>query len=167
LVIFQSPERAKQGRAKPMAQSLAAILVHLIFSTKFREPLINTKIEPNLYAYLSGIFRQCKCPSLIIGGMPDHVHALFLLHRTWAVADLVEEVKKSSSKWMKTNGKEYQPFQWQGGYEVFSVSQSAAQEGKDYIANQKYHHRKLTFQDEFRALLKRYEVEYDERYVWD
>jgi REP element-mobilizing transposase RayT len=165
--MFQSPERAKQERANLMAQSLAAIVVHLVFSTKFRQPLIKPEVEANFHAYLSGIFRDCKCPTLLIGGMPDHIHALFLLHRTWALADLVEEVKKSSSKWMKTNGKEYQHFHWQGGYGAFSVSQSAAQEVKAYIANQKSHHRKMTFQDEFRALLKKYEVEYDERYVWD
>ena len=150
-----------------MAQSLASILVHLVFSTKHREPLIKPAVETNLHAYLSVVFRECKSPSLIVNGMPDHVHALFSLHRTWAVADVVEEVKKRSSKWMKTNGSEYQHFQWQGGYGAFSVSQSAAQEVKNYIANQKHHHAKMTFQDEFRALLKKYEVEYDERYVWD
>ena len=149
-----------------MPQSLSSILVHLVFSTKFREPFIKPEVESNLQAYLVGVFRDCKCPSLIIGGMPDHLHALFTLHRTWAVADLVEEIKKSSSKWIKTQGKEYQNFQWQGGYGAFSVSQSAAREVKEYIANQKHHHQKMTFQDEFRALLRKYEVEFDERYVW-
>lgn len=150
-----------------MAQSLASILVHLVFSTKHREPFIKSEIEPNLHAYLAVVFRECKCPSLIVGGMPDHVHALFSLHRTQPISDVVEEVKKRSSKWMKTNGEEYRQFQWQGGYGAFSVSQSAAQAVKNYIANQKQHHRKITFQDEFRALLKKYEVEYDEKYVWD
>lgn len=138
-----------------MAQSLSAILVHLVFSTKHREPFIKPEIEANLHRYLSVVFRECKCPSLLVGGMPDHIHALFSLHRTWAVADLVEEVKKRSSKWMKTHGTTYQHFQWQGGYGAFSVSQSAIQEVKDYIANQKTHHHKMTFQDEFRALLKK------------
>jgi putative transposase len=150
-----------------MAQSLSSLLVHLVFSTKYREPLIEPEVEPNLHAYMAVVFHECKCPSLLVGGMPDHIHALFSLHRTWAVADVVEEVKKRSSKWMKTNGSEYGHFQWQGGYGAFSVSQSVVQEVKHYIANQKQHHRTMTFQDEFRALLKKYEVEYDERYVWD
>lgn len=150
-----------------MPQSLSSILVHLVFSTRFREPFIKPEVESNLHAYLAGVFRDCKCPSLIIGGMPDHLHALFSLHRTWAISDLVEEVKKSSSKWVKTQGKEYQGFQWQGGYGAFSVSQSAARDVKEYIANQKHHHKKVSFQDEFRALLKKYEIEFDERYVWD
>ena len=150
-----------------MAQSLASILVHLVFSTKYREPLIKPAVESNLHGYMAVVFRECKCPSLIVGGMPDHIHTLFSLHRTWAAADVVEEVKKRSSKWMKTNGTEYQHFQWQGGYGAFSVSQSAVREVKDYIANQKQHHRQMTFQDEFRALLRKYEVQYDESYVWD
>ena len=150
-----------------MAQSLASILVHLVFSTKHRQPLIKPEVEGNLYAYLVTVFRNHQCPSLLVGGMPDHIHALFSLHRTRALAEIVEEVKKSSSKWIKTNGREYEQFQWQGGYGAFSISQSAVQEVKNYIANQKTHHQKMSFQDELRALLRKYEVEYDERYVWD
>ena len=85
-----------------MAQSLASILVHLVFSTKHRHPFIQIEVEANLHAYLAAIFRECKCPSLLVGGMPDHIHALFSLHRTYTVAEIVEEVKKSSSKWIKT-----------------------------------------------------------------
>jgi putative transposase len=150
-----------------MPQSLSSLLVHLVFSTKHREPFIKSEIESNLHAYLAVVFRESKCPSLIVGGMSDHLHALFSLHRTWALADLVEEVKKRSSKWIKTNGPSYRHFQWQGGYGAFSVNQSAVREVKNYIINQKHHHQKLTFEDEFRAILRKYEVEYDERYVWD
>lgn len=123
-----------------MAQSLSSILVHLVFSTKYRESLIKSEIESELYSYLHGIFRGCKCPSLIIGGTSDHIHSLFSLNRTWAVSDLVEEVKKSSSKWMKAQGKEFRSFQWQAGYGAFSIGQSGIAQVKRYITNQKTHH---------------------------
>ncbi len=150
-----------------MPQSLSSILVHLVFSTKLREPFIKPEIESDLHAYLSVVFRECKSPSLLVGGMADHVHALFALHRIWAIADVVEEVKKSSSKWIKTKGRELRGFQWQAGYGAFSIGQSSVPALKRYIADQKAHHRRRTFQDEFRALLKKYGIEYDERYVWD
>ena len=150
-----------------MAQSLSSILIHLVFSTKFREPLITPDVEPALHAYLSVVFRNCKSPSLLVGGQTDHIHALFALHRTCAVADVVEEVKKSSSKWIKTQGREWRDFQWQAGYGAFSIGQSNVETVKRYIANQKEHHRHKTFQDEFRGLLEKYEISYDERYVWD
>ncbi len=150
-----------------MPQSLSSILIHLVFSTKNREPLITEAVEPELHQYLGGIFRNQKCPSLLIGGYYDHIHALFLLSRTMAVADLVGEVKSSSSKWIKTKGKEFAGFQWQAGYGAFSIGQSAVEDVKQYIANQKAHHRAWSFQDEFRSTCKKYEVEIDERYVWD
>lgn len=150
-----------------MPQSLSSILIHLVFSTKRREPLIVTEIESELYAYMIGIFRNHQCPSLIVGGTRDHVHSLFVLHRTVSVAEIVEEVKKSSSKWIKTQGAEFGSFQWQAGYGAFSIGQSNVPAVKRYIANQKAHHSRQEFQDEFRALLNKYEVEHDERYVWD
>jgi REP element-mobilizing transposase RayT len=150
-----------------MAQSLASILIHLVFSTKMREPFITPEIEPELHKYLAMIFRECKSPALLVGGDKDHIHALFALARTWAVADLVEEVKTSSSKWIKTKGRAWSQFQWQSGYGAFSIGQSNVAALKRYILNQKEHHRRRSFQDEFRALCRKYEVEYDERYVWD
>jgi putative transposase len=150
-----------------IAQSLSSILIHLVFSTKHREPLITHAIEFELYAYLSGIFNNCKSPSLLINGMPDHVHALFKLHRTYTLSDVVEEVKRSSSKWIKSKGRELNSFQWQAGYGAFSIGQSNLASVKRYIAEQKEHHKERNFKDEFRALLKKYEVEYDERYTWD
>jgi REP element-mobilizing transposase RayT len=150
-----------------MPQSLSSILVHLVFSTKLREPLINIEIEPELHAYLAVVFRECKSPSLIVGGTSDHIHALFALHRTQSVAGIVEEVKKSSSKWIKTKGSDLRGFQWQAGYGAFSVGASNITMVKQYIATQREHHRHRTFQDEYRLLMNKYAVEYDERYVWD
>ena len=150
-----------------MPQSLSSILIHLVFSTKQREPFIHSEIEPEMHAYLATIFRECRSPALIIGGEKDHIHALFALARTWAVADLVEEVKKRSSKWLKTKGPEFRGFQWQAGYGAFSIGQSSVTALKKYIADQKEHHRRKSFQEEYRALLEKYNVAYDERYVWD
>jgi len=150
-----------------MPQSLSSILIHLVFSTKHREPLITPEIETELHKYLATIFRECKSPTLLIGGTEDHLHTLFALSRTLAVADLVEEVKTSSSKWIKTKGPEFRQFHWQAGYGAFSIGQSNVAALKRYIAGQKEHHRRQSFQDEFRVLCKKYDLEFDERYVWD
>jgi REP element-mobilizing transposase RayT len=150
-----------------MAQSLSSILIHLVFSTKLREPFITSEIEPELHAYTAAVFRECKSPSLLIGGTQDHIHALFILSRTRTLADIVEKVKTNSSKWIKTKGHEFRDFHWQAGYGAFSVSQSSVERVRRYITNQREHHRRRTFQDECRALLKKYDIEYDERYVWD
>jgi REP element-mobilizing transposase RayT len=99
--------------------------------------------------------------------MEDHVHLLFRLGRKRSLAEIVEEVKKSSSKWIKTKGPQYKDFYWQSGYGAFSIGQSGIDALKAYIANQKEHHRKKTFQEEFREFLAKYQIEYDERYVWD
>ena len=116
---------------------------------------------------MATIFRDHDSPSLIIGGTADHIHALFVLGRTIAIADLVEEVRTGSSKWLKTKGGEFRNFHWQRGYGAFSIGQSNVAELKRYIRNQKQHHRRVTFQDEYRKFLKRYEIGSDERYVWD
>ncbi|HZS48546.1 MAG TPA: IS200/IS605 family transposase [Blastocatellia bacterium] len=150
-----------------MPQSLSAALMHLVFSTKLREPWIFPEIEQELYAYLAEVFKGCKSPSLSIGGDKDHIHALFSLARTWTIADVVEEVKKRSSKWMKTKDESLKNFHWQGGYGVFSIGESNVPALKRYIANQKDHHKRTSYQDEFRSLLRKYKVSYDERYVWD
>ncbi|MFO0950170.1 MAG: IS200/IS605 family transposase [Isosphaeraceae bacterium] len=150
-----------------MPQSLSSVLVHLIFSTKHREPLIIEAVEPALHAYLAGALRAMGCPALAVGGMPDHVHALFLLARTTSISQVVEGLKTESSKWVKTQGPSYRAFHWQAGYGAFSVSPSRADETRSYIENQKEHHRVRSFQDEYRAFLKRHQIEFDERYVWD
>ena len=147
-----------------MPQSLAKILVHVVFSTKNREPMIACEIRPALHAYIIGILENLCCPSLQMGGTADHVHSLLSLARTWTVADVVEEVKKSSSKWMKQQG--IASFFWQGGYGAFSIGESQLRALVSYIGEQEEHHRHLSFQEEFRRLLDRYGVAYDERYVW-
>jgi putative transposase len=146
-------------------QSLAKILVHVIFSTKNREPVIPREIRPSLHAYIVGILENLRCPSLQTGGTADHIHTLLSLARTQSVADVVEEVKRSSSKWMKQQGVD--SFFWQAGYGAFSIGESQLPALIKYIAQQEEHHRHLSFQEEFRRLLNRYAVLYDERYVWD
>ncbi len=148
-----------------MPQSLARVLVHLVFSTKNREATIDREVRSALHAYLTGILQNLQCPSLQTGGTADHIHTLFSQARTRSLAEIVEEVKKSSSKWMKQQG--VPGFSWQAGYGAFSVSGSQTGQVIQYIARQEEHHRKLTFQEEFRIFLDRYGVTYDERYLWD
>jgi putative transposase len=146
-------------------QSLAKVLVHLIFSTKNREPLIHLDLRPALHAYLTGTLVNLHCPSLQTGDTADHIHSLFSPARTRTAAEVVEEVKKSSSRWMKREG--VCQFAWQAGYGAFSVSESQADRVIRYIARQGAHHRGVTFQEEFRQLLARHKLAYDECFVWD
>ena len=150
-----------------MPQSLSNILVHLTFSTKDRRPDIHEEVEEELHRYLGGLCGKLGCPTIEVGGTEDHVHLCFRLSRTTTVADLVEEVKKRSSKWIKGKGARYRFFAWQAGYGAFSIGQSSLRALRRYIATQKRHHQKRDFKAEFRELLAKYEVEYDERYVWD
>ena len=150
-----------------MPQSLSSILIHLIFSTKNREAFITEEIEKELHPYMATIFKGLKSPSLTIGGTTDHVHVLFSLSRVIKIADLVEEVKTESSKWLKTKGAEFRNFHWQRGYGAFSIGQSQVSSVKRYIVRQKVHRQRVTFQDEYRKFLKSYGIDYDERYVWD
>ncbi len=116
---------------------------------------------------MASIFKALKSQALLINGTSDHVHTLFSLSRVVTIADVVEEVKTESSKWIKTKGREFRNFHWQSGYGAFSISQSQVTTVKRYIERQKEHHRRVTFQDEYRKFLKAYEVEYDEHYIWD
>ena len=150
-----------------MPQSLSSILVHIIFSTKNREPFITPTVETELHPYMATIFRQVKSPSLCIDGTADHVQILFSLARVITIADLVEEVKTNTSKWIKTKGREFRNFHWQKGYGAFSIGQSNVSKLRRYIRNQKQHHRRITFQGEYRKFLAAYGIDYDERYVWD
>jgi putative transposase len=150
-----------------MPQSLSRVLVHLVFSTKARVSSLSPKIQLELYPFLGGTLNSVGCPALEIGGMEDHVHLLFGLSRTITMANVVEEVKTGASKWIKTKGDEFAGFHWQHGYGAFSVSQSEAETVVKYIRSQKMHHHKMTFQEEYRKLLERHGVEFDERYVWD
>jgi putative transposase len=149
-----------------MPQSISQIYIHLVFSTKDRESSIVPAIQPRLHAYLAGSLNAVQCPALEIGGMPDHVHLLFRLGRTITISDVVKTAKIESSKWMKEEGSA-PLFAWQAGYGAFSVSASQVETVTEYIRHQDEHHKTRTFQDEFRALLERYHVSYDEAYVWD
>jgi REP element-mobilizing transposase RayT len=148
-----------------MPQSLARIVVHLVFSTKNREPFLAPEYRDRVFEYLGGALNGIQCPVIKVGGVADHVHLLFVLGRTICVSEVVEEVKKQSSKWAKEHV--CPEFYWQNGYGAFSVSASNVDTVKLYIGNQERHHGAPTFQDEFRELLRRHEIEWDERYVWD
>ncbi len=150
-----------------MAQSLSQIYVHIVFSTKNRTPWIDANIKNELYAYMATVLKTHESPAIIIGGIADHVHILSRMSKNIAPAKLLEMVKKRSSKWIKTKGEKYVKFGWQNGYGVFSVSQSHVERVRKYIENQEEHHRRKNFQNEFRSLLEKYEISYDERYVWD
>jgi putative transposase len=150
-----------------MGQSLGRILVHLIFSAKDREPVLAPTVRPDLQAYIVGILAHLECPCLEIGYVTDHVHVLFVLHRTRSAAEVAEEVKKGSSKWLKTRAATLRNFHWQNGYGVFSVSPSVEADVAAYIRGQEEHHRKISFQEEFRSFLRKHGVAFDERYVWD
>jgi REP element-mobilizing transposase RayT len=151
-----------------MAQSLSCLWTHLIFSTKHRFPFLNDKIlRREMHAYLAEMLRTHDCETLIVGGVEDHTHSLFALSRTHSIASVVKEVKRTSSGWIKGASRKLSKFHWQAGYAAFSVSQSNLVDVIRYIENQEEHHKRVTFQDEYRAFLKAYGVEYDERYVWD
>jgi len=150
-----------------MPQSLSAVYIHLVFSTKERRPLLRDEnMRSALHAYLGGISRQLECPPLIVGGVQDHVHLLARFSRTITQAEWVKELKRVSNLWLK---EKYliRDFEWQGGYADFSVSPSNLEQVKRYIADQPEHHRKMNFQDELRALLQRHAIEWDEHYIWD
>ncbi|MEC5158543.1 IS200/IS605 family transposase [Chryseobacterium sp. MP_3.2] len=150
-----------------MSQSLNKIYVHLVFSTKHRNPLITGSIKEELFKYLGGICKNLECNPIQVGGYKDHVHILCLLSKKIALMKLLEEVKSNSSKWIETKGKEFGNFYWQNGYGAFSVNPSEIEVVKNYITNQKEHHKMKSFEEEFLAFIKKYDVEYDERYIWD
>jgi putative transposase len=140
---------------------------HLVFSTKHREPRITDDLRDSLHAYMATVLRNLDCPAGLINSVEDHVHILFELARTVTISTVVEEVKTSSSKWIKTQGGGHSGFAWQAGYGVFSVSESQVVVVRDYIARQQEHHQRATFQDEYRSFLERHHVGFDERHVWD
>ena len=151
-----------------MPQSLARVVLHVVFSTKNRVPFLReTEVRARLHAYMAGVLQNIGCEPILINGVEDHIHILCNLSRKVTIAGLVEEAKKSTSKWMKEQGPQYGDFFWQGGYGSFSVSQSNVEQVRAYIATQEEHHRTVSFQDEFRALCRKHGIEIDERYVWD
>jgi putative transposase len=150
-----------------MPQSLVQNYLHIVFSTKLRQPFIDKEISPELFSYLAAICKKLECSPIIVGGHRDHVHLLIMLSRKIALMKLIEELKSHSSKWIKTKGPQYQNFYWQRGYGAFSVHSKGLDIVKQYISNQEEHHSKKSFQGEYREFLKQYNVEYDEKYVWD
>lgn len=150
-----------------MPQSLAKIYIHLVFSTKNREPFLISVVRDDLHAYMAATLNNIQCPVVLMNSIEDHVHILFRLGRTITISSAVEEVKKLSSKWLKTQSTALQAFAWQNGYGAFSVSESYLPRVCEYISNQRKHDRTNTFQDEYLVMLKRHGVQYDERYVWD
>ena len=147
-----------------MAQSLTQLYVHIIFHTK--HVLIREREEGELYKYIGGIIKDLESIPLMINGMNDHVHALCRVSKNIALSKLVEEIKKNSSRWIKSKDNHYRNFAWQGGYAGFSVSQSKLETVKQYIANQKEHHSKRSFKEEYIVFLQEYGINYDEKYLW-
>src|SRR4029079_11811214 len=151
-----------------MPQSLSAVYIHLVFSTKHRRPFLHDDdLRNDLHSFLGGISKKLDCPPILIGGVEDHVHLLARFGRTITQAEWVKELNRVSNRWRKERVRDYAAFEWQGGYADFSVSQSNLEQVKQYIAGQEEHHRKIGFQDELRALLRKHEIEWDEKYVWD
>ncbi|HUH26732.1 IS200/IS605 family transposase [Gelidibacter sp.] len=150
-----------------MPQSIAYNYSHITFSTKDRFPFIDEEIQNELFQYIGGICKNMDFKPVIVGGYKDHIHILCVLSRKVALMKLIEEAKAHSSKWMKTKGEKYKNFYWQRGYGSFSVNPAEIDVVIRYIENQSEHHKKKTFQEEYLAFLKKYKVEYDERYLWD
>ena len=150
-----------------MPQSLANMLVHLVFSTKARAPLLDDAWRDDLHGYIGGVIRRCNSDLLAANSVADHIHLCFALPRTITVAELVREIKTGSSEWIQDQDDRLKGFHWQAGYGIFSVSHSQKVAVIQYIAVQQKHHRQVSFQDEYRRLLEKHAIEYDERYVWD
>ena len=149
-----------------MPQSLSAVYIHLIFSTKERFPYLkDEQVQRDLDAYLGEISKRLDCPPIRVGGVEDHVHLLARFGRTITQAEWIKELKRVSNGWLKTEAG-LRHFQWQSGYADFSVSASQLESVKRYIENQKEHHRRMSYQDEVRKFLKKYSMEWDERYLW-
>ena len=149
-----------------MAQSVSKVLLHLVFSVKNREGLIPENLQPQLHAYLAGACRANGSEAYRVGGTADHVHIACTLPRTLTISKLLEEIKKSSSAWIKAQNPALTGFAWQAGYGAFSLGQSQWAHIIQYIDNQPERHRKRTFKEEFIEFLERYGVEYDGRYLW-
>lgn len=150
-----------------MPQSLAKILIHLVFSTKHRQLLLPYEPYKELHSYAQGILEEQKCHLIDMNNVADHVHVLFDLHRTESIADVVMHLKKGTSRWLKEQSSRFNGFDWQDGYGAFSLGQSQRPEALHYLGDQQNHHRSVLYQDELRKFLRAYEIEYDERYVWD
>jgi putative transposase len=150
-----------------MPQSFGSILAHIVFSTKNRAPVLSDTIRPELYSYLFTVCEDIKAKAILINGTENHVHILASLPRDMSPSAVVQKLKTATSVWIKNRFPELKEFYWQGGYGYFLVSKSGTELVRKYIAAQEEHHKKMTFEDEFRAILKKHGIEYDERYMWD
>jgi REP element-mobilizing transposase RayT len=151
-----------------MPQSLAQVYLHIVFSTKLRRPFLKSKeLRIDVHAYLAATLNNVECPALIVDGVEDHIHALCRLGRKITIANLIRDIKKSSSSMLHDRSAALRQFAWQSGYGAFSISPSHIPALTRYIENQEEHHKTETFQGEFRRLLRKYGIDYDERYVWD
>ena len=150
-----------------MPQSLTKVCAHLVFSTKHREPFLDEAIRARVHGYLATTIRDLDSPWVVVGGIADHVHVLFDMGKMVAPVRFVEQVKRESSKFVKTLGAKCTKFYWQRGYGMFSASPQDRDEAEHYVRTQEEHHRQRTFQDEYRAMLRLYGIDFDEQYVWD
>ncbi len=150
-----------------MSSTLTNLLYHAVFSTKMRQELITPNLSDELYPYIGGIIRGEKGRMLKIGGTNNHIHILARFSPAISVSEMLRHIKGNSSKWINKEKKSHARFEWQRGYAAFSVSESACETVSQYIENQEKHHKKMSFQEEFLLLLKKHNVEYDERYLWD
>ena len=150
-----------------MAHTYSDLLIHIVFSTKDRVPLLNSELKVRLFPYIGGIARELGAVALLINGPADHVHILVLLPTKLSVSELVGKIKANSSGWVHREFPDHGTFAWQAGYAAFPVSHSQKRAVLDYIANQEEHHRKVSFKDELIALLRKHQIEYDERYVFE
>jgi REP element-mobilizing transposase RayT len=155
------------GHNFAMPQSLSKVIIHVIFSTKDRQPWLDRDVRPRMNGYLATICRELKAEALLVGGVADHVHLVTTLPRTLSLAELAEAVKKTSSKWIKALDPKYRGFYWQRGYGAFSVSPSQLEDVLKYVETQVEHHRTRSFQEEYREFLGKHGIQFDERYVWD
>ncbi len=150
-----------------MPQSLVRNLIHVVFSTKNRADLIIPEVENDLFGYVSGIVENNKSKLIIGNRAENHVHLLISLGKTLSISELIGDIKRDSSSWIKQQDKQFDKFYWQEGYGAFSVGQIEDELVIEYIKNQKEHHKTKDYKTEFRGYLKKYKIEYDERYVWD
>ena len=149
-----------------MSQSLSKLFVHIVFNIKTGSVGIDKTISKELYAYMGAIIKDNESIPIVINGVENHIHILCVMSKNIALAKLVEEIKRHSSRWIKTKGEQYRQFAWQGGYGAFSVSSSIQDKTKRYIENQEAHHKKMTFKEEYLLFLKEYGINYDEQYLW-
>lgn len=150
-----------------MSQSLSKVITHIIFSTKKHQTFIADDICDELYKYIAGTLKHLDCIPIIIDGSIDHIHILCSVSKNLSLSETIRKIKTSSSKWIKTKDNKLEDFSWQKGYAAFSVSQSAIEDVKRYIYDQKQHHKKLSFKEELIKFLEKHKIDYNPEYIWD